>query len=183
MAKRFYEEENFGLSGFEREDFLKFMLDWVNDDEVTSYMITGRYPATRENLEKTFDEDVSEGNAVFAIYAKEPELIIGTAGLYRFDSQSRHAEFRILIGDKKRWGEGIGSGVCNYLVKYGFERLNFNKIWLGANEENKGAIKSYERAGFKHEGRLRQELYRNGKYYDILRMSILRKEYEDGKKD
>jgi RimJ/RimL family protein N-acetyltransferase len=42
-------------------------------------------------------------------------------------------------------------------------------------------VKSYEKSGFKREGVLRQEIYRNGKYYDAIRMSVLRQEYH-GKK-
>jgi lysyl-tRNA synthetase class I len=39
-------------------------------------------------------------------------------------------------------------------------------------------VKSYEKSGFKIEGILRDEMYRNGRYYDMIRMSVLRPEYE-----
>ena len=43
--------------------------------------------------------------------------------------------------------------------------------------DNAGAVRAYEKAGFQIEGRLRQELYRNSRYYDAIRMSVLRDEY------
>ena len=63
------------------------------------------------------------------------------------------------------------------MIDYGFDKLNLNKIWLGVNSENKAAVKSYKAAGFVEEGVLRQEIYRNGRYYDATRMSILREEF------
>lgn len=63
------------------------------------------------------------------------------------------------------------------LVKYGFETLNMHRIWLRVFEENKGAIHSYEKVGFVHEGMMRDLDYKNGKYHNILIMSVLRQEY------
>ncbi len=183
MIKPYYHEELFSLEGFGRRDFLRVMPDWINNEKVTHYMVTGLYPANYQKLAEVYDHDLKEGNIVFAIRAGESKDIVGSTGLYRFDWQSRHAEFRIIIGDEGMWGKGIGSNVCKFLVQYGFERLNLNKIWLGVNEENKAAVKSYENAGFHHEGSLRQELFRNNKYYDILRMSILKEEYETQNKN
>jgi RimJ/RimL family protein N-acetyltransferase len=44
-------------------------------------------------------------------------------------------------------------------------------------EENKGGIRAYEKAGFVHEGRFRQGTFQNGKYCDVLLMSVLRAEW------
>ncbi|MEK6858024.1 MAG: GNAT family protein, partial [Nanoarchaeota archaeon] len=67
--------------------------------------------------------------------------------------------------------------VTKLLVQYAFDKLNLNKVYLGVNVENIGAVKSYEKTGFVHEGRLREEVYRNGRYYDVHKMSILRSEW------
>ena len=60
---------------------------------------------------------------------------------------------------------------------YGFDRLNLNRIWLGITSENKRGIRAYEKAGFRHEGALRQDIYRNSLYYDSVRMAVVRDEY------
>jgi RimJ/RimL family protein N-acetyltransferase len=44
--------------------------------------------------------------------------------------------------------------------------------------ENKRAIRAYEKVGFVHEGRMRQAVYKNGSYSDILCMSVLREEWD-----
>jgi RimJ/RimL family protein N-acetyltransferase len=43
---------------------------------------------------------------------------------------------------------------------------------------NQRALKVYERVGFVLEGRLRQDAFRRGKYWDTLVMSILRSEWQ-----
>ncbi len=64
------------------------------------------------------------------------------------------------------------------MVVHGFEKLNLNRIYLGVNAENKSGVRAYEKSGFTREGVLRQEQYRNFRYYDVIRMGILRSDYE-----
>jgi RimJ/RimL family protein N-acetyltransferase len=90
----------------------------------------------------------------------------------------RTAEFRVFLGNKTFWNRGIGTESTKLMVVYGFEKMNLNRIWLGVNTENIGGVHAYEKAGFAKEGILRQEQYRNFRYYDVIRMSILRCEYE-----
>ncbi len=42
------------------------------------------------------------------------------------------------------------------------------------------AIRGYEKAGFLHEGRLRQSEFKDGRYIDTLVMSILKEEFLSG---
>lgn len=182
MKKNYYEEGPIALRGIEKEEFIESMHSWINDDEVTYYMYTGIRPANREKLEAEYSSIISGDNVVFFIVDRKSGKIFGTAGLYNINMQPRLAEFRILIGDKNSHGKGIGTIVTSFLVRYAFEKLNLNKVWLGVNAENTGAVRCYEKAGFVKEGVLRQEIYRNCVYYDAVRMSILREEYGKDKK-
>jgi RimJ/RimL family protein N-acetyltransferase len=53
-----------------------------------------------------------------------------------------------------------------------------NPFWLHVYEHNKRGIKAYENAGFKKEGVLRQDTYREGRYWDTITMGILREEWD-----
>jgi len=152
------------------------MQEWVNDGEVTQYLFTGIRPvvesSVKEMLEKGHTDDIG-----FAIYAGDGEFI-GVCGLYSILFEARSAEYRIFIGDKTYWGQGIGSEVTRLVLDYAFNRLNLNMVWLGVNADHKAAIACYEHAGFTQEGRLRDVIYRNGRYHDALRYSILRSEFD-----
>jgi RimJ/RimL family protein N-acetyltransferase len=155
------------------------MVEWINDHDVTQLLFTGMRSANIELLTQQWEQDQRSQNEIaFAVCDKETDVFIGTTGLYRIEWVMRTAEFRIFLGDKKFWNRGIGTECTKLMVIYGFEKLNFNKVWLGVNASNGGAVRAYEKSRFVREGILRQEQYRNLQYYDVIRMSILRSEYE-----
>lgn len=151
---------------------------WENNSEVTKYMVRGRIPKSPEQIATKYEGLLeSENDVVFVIFEKENDEPIGVAGLYEIQWVTRRAELRILIGEKEYWDRGIGTEVVKLLVSWGFETLNLHSIYLGVNASDKRANKCYQKAGFTSEGTLRHYLYRNGKYYDANRYSILREEY------
>ena len=154
------------------------LVAWMLDAEVTQFMFTGQRPVTVEQLREEIRRDTaSTSNTVFLVVDRAARTPVGYAGLYDIHHTARKAEFRVLLGAKEFWNKGYGTEVTELLTFYGFDRLNLNKVWLGVTDENRGAIRAYQKAGFREEGRLRQELYRNSRYYDALRMSVLREEY------
>lgn len=165
------------VRGLERAD-LSDMVEWINDHDVTSLLFMGERPASLQLLEKQWEQDQrSQKDIVFAVCTKD-DTFIGTTGLYVINWIASSAEYRIFLGDKGYWNRGLGTECTKLVVVYGFERLNLNRIYLGVNAENKGGIRAYEKAGFIREGVLRQEQYRNFRYYDVIRMGILRSDYE-----
>ena len=83
----------------------------------------------------------------------------------------------LFIGVPELWDQGLGHDVLETLVRYGFEQLNLNRVYLKVFAQNKRAVHLYEKVGFLHEGRWRQAEYRHGRYHDMLWMSILRDEW------
>jgi ribosomal-protein-alanine N-acetyltransferase len=182
MKNPFITGKKIYLRGLTREDLTGPMFQWANDPQVTHFMFMGLRPNSSEQLQKEFEAlNTSEKDFVFAIIDKKTDQHIGNAGLYTVNWISRSAEYRIIIGNPKFWNKGIGQEAAKLLIDYGFQKLNLNKVWLGVNRENKAGVQSYKKSGFTEEGILRQEIYRNGKYYDAIRMSFLRQEYHGAK--
>lgn len=102
---------------------------------------------------------------------------VGTCGLYQINWPCRRAQYRILVGEPELFGTGIGTAATRLVVRYGFDRVNLEMIYLGVNAENTAAVRAYENAGFVHEGRHRRFIYNNGRYYDAKMMSIVRSDY------
>ncbi len=162
-----------------RRSDLGAMVEWINDHDVTHLLVAGDRPASLELLEERWERDLRDPQEiVFAVCAIDGDAFIGTTGLYSINWISRSAEFRVFLGNKTSWNRGIGTECTKLMVVYGFDKLNLNRVWLGVNGENVGAVRAYEKAGFAREGILRQEQYRNFRYYDVVRMGILRSEYE-----
>lgn len=174
----FYKGKKINLRGVEKEDYTERMYKWANDPEFNRYLSHGLKPATVEMMEQLYDDLMRKENVIFAIVSRRKEKTIGIAGLHHFNWQIRSAEYTIHIGEKEFWGRGVASEATDFILKYAFETLNLNKVYLGVNEANKKAVKFYERKKFVYEGRLREEIFRENRYFDSIRMSILREEYE-----
>jgi RimJ/RimL family protein N-acetyltransferase len=55
--------------------------------------------------------------------------------------------------------------------------MNLNKVKLGVFDGNDRAHAVYRKCGFVEDGRLRQEYYQDGRYWDVIQMSVLRDEF------
>lgn len=150
---------------------------WFNDPEVTRTILRWRPMSILE--EEAFLRRVAENpnELVLGIAAKGNDRLIGVTGLHEIDWRSRHASFGIMIGDKNYWGKGHGTEVTRLMVGYAFETLNLNRVGLHVFEYNERGRRAYEKVGFRVEGRLRQEHFREGRYWDTLVMGILREEW------
>lgn len=157
---------------------VSLIASWLNDGAVTKFMFYGQTPTTLEQVEKMIgDQIASPKNVVFTVCDRETKRPIGFAGLYDMHLTARKADFRILIGEKDFWGKGYGTEITQMLTFYGFDRMNMHRMALGVTSDNVGAVKAYEKAGYVREGQLRDDIYRNSRYYDSIKMSLLRDEY------
>ena len=168
------------LRGAERSDLEKFVL-WINDPEVTQGL-TLFLPMSIIDEEKWFESAMQrpqeEKPLVIDMKDGTDWRLIGNSGFFGFDWVARSAEVGIMIGEKTIWGQGYGTEVMKLLLRHGFETLNLNRVYLRVYAENKRAIRTYEKAGFVHEGRMRQAVYKHGAYSDVLYMSVLREEWD-----
>jgi RimJ/RimL family protein N-acetyltransferase len=165
------------LRPLDREDAAA-LVPWFNDPEVTRTLRRYRPQTLRD--EEAFLEKLtqSEQDLALGIVARAADRLIGVTGLHQIDFKNRHACFGILIGEKDEWGKGYGTEATSLVVKHAFETLNLNRVWLYVFEYNQRGRRSYERVGFRQEGVLRQDCYREGRYWDTLVMAILREEWD-----
>lgn len=114
----------------------------------------------------------------FVIVEKKTNNIVGTCGIDHIDMIARNGTIGILLREKFQ-NKGFGPEAITLLLKYGFMTLNLNLIEIGALSNNERAIHVYkDKLKFKEEARLRERKYKNGKYYDVLILSMTKKEYE-----
>lgn len=162
------------------EDDLPRFVTWLNDPEVTQGL-SRVSPLSIEEERRWFGEATRKDDfeRPLAIDARSEGawVHIGSCSFFHHDSMGQQAELGILIGDKAFWDQGLGTETMRLLMKHGFDTLNLRKITLRVLEFNQRALKVYERVGFVLEGRLRQDAFRRGKYWDTLVMGILRSEW------
>jgi len=165
------------LRPIERGDAPLFVA-WLNDPEVTQFLKV-HLPFNLLYEESFIDKLYQDpDNVVLGIVEKVTDRLIGSTGLQRIDRRNRHANFGIVIGAKEVWGKGHGTEATRLMVRYAFATLNLNRVWLHVYAFNERGIRTYEQVGFKREGVLRQEVFRDGRYWDAITMAVLRDEWE-----
>lgn len=115
----------------------------------------------------------------FAITANEAAgRLIGHCGLWRHDQLGRTVELGITIV-REYWGRGYGREAVALLVDYAFRLRNMRKVHLSVLATNDRAIRSYTAVGFAEEGRLREHVWSDGAYADLVLMGRLRRPEDD----
>ncbi len=170
------------LRALGNSDINENYLRWINDAEVTQYMVTGTFPSNMEKLAEYYHRmTTSPNHVILAIIDKDSDRHIGNITLNDINWIDRTANLGIMIGDKDFWGKGYGTEATKLMTQYAFDRLNLHKLWLGVYASHKTAIRIYEKAGFEIEGNFKDELYRDGEYHDRVVMGITREKYYKAK--
>lgn len=172
-----YYGEKVCLRAYKEED-IEIAAKLVNDKELKNFLVTGipfpMSPWEEESWVKSQKgNDTGEYN--FAIEDIKTKKYIGGCGIQKVNWLARVATVGIMIGDKDYWSKGYGTDAMKVLMKFIFEEMNINKIRLGVFSFNVRAKKCYEKCGFEVEGVLKNELFKEGKYYDEIIMSAFNK--------
>jgi diamine N-acetyltransferase len=177
--------EKIRLRAAEREDLPRFVA-WLNDPEVRQGL--SLYQPISLVFEEGWFENmikrpIEEQPLVIEIKSQTGWTPIGNLGLMNLNWHDRSAEVGIFIGEKQYWNQGYGRMAMELLLDHAFLSINLHRIQLRVFETNPRAIRSYEKTGFQHEGRMRSALYQNGSYIDVLLMSVLQPEWAERKRE
>ena len=150
---------------------------WLNDPEVIRYLKI--YAPLSMPDEEAWYEDMRDDpkQMVFAIEIETGQHI-GNLALTDLNWKDRTAELGIVIGEKSQWGKGYAQDAIQTLLAFAFGDMNLNRVHLRVYADHAPAINAYRKCGFTKEGRLREEIYAEGKYHDMLVMGILKREFE-----
>ncbi|WP_304943306.1 GNAT family N-acetyltransferase [Vallitalea guaymasensis] len=173
-----YEGKKIRLREYRKSD-AEVAQNYINDKELKKNLNPGiPYPYTLQDEEKWFESNTAlKDTYSFAIETLGDNVYIGGCGINQVDWKNSNVEIGIFIGNKEYWNKGYGTDAMNVLIRFIFNEMNINKIKLNVYSFNKRALKCYEKCGFKTEGVLRKELYREGNYHDIIVMGLLKEEF------
>jgi RimJ/RimL family protein N-acetyltransferase len=162
----------------ERGD-LPLFVRWFNDADVLRNL-AGNAPMSDAAEAAWFDRMLAAQGTTdyhFVICLLADARPIGTIGLHGLDLQNGNAEFGIAIGEKEEWSKGYGTDALRAICDFGFGELRLERISLLVYAGNDRARRSYEKAGFMHEGTLRRAHFGRGTHIDVHVMGLLREEW------
>ncbi len=147
---------------------------WYSDPEVVRLTRYQDGPMRRDEIERFFAaRALGPDSLSMAIHVRADDRLIGTCALSQLDSDNGSALFHITIGEKDAWGRGYGTDATRLLVDHAFTGLGLHRIALTVFAFNERAIRSYQAVGFVMEGRAREAIWREGRWWDEISMSIL----------
>jgi ribosomal-protein-alanine N-acetyltransferase len=112
----------------------------------------------------------------WGIIRKGDVKLIGTCGIYDWDKLSHRAEIGYDL-NPAYWGQGIMTEALRAILRYGFEKMQLNRVQAIIDSKNAKSTRLVRRLEFKREGVLRQRSYFKGEFRDDVIFSLLRNEW------
>jgi diamine N-acetyltransferase len=163
-----------------RRDLAATYATWINRLEVKAGILNLGL-LDQQTEEAWLDEnakanaEVDPSTANFTIYDRSDGAPVGTCALMDISHRHARATFGILLGERR--GQGLGTDATRLTLDWAFNVLSLRNVLLEVHPWNAGAIRAYERAGFKLIGRRRDALVALGRRSDEVYMDAVASEF------
>ena len=161
------------------ESDVDHILAWVNNPDIVGNIaaFSGEPFTRQQELAYVRRMIASPSDRVFSVYATEDGRYLGQVGLHALHWRSRVGRIAAIIGSTEEQGKGFGSAAIAALLDHAFDEEALHKIWLMVFSTNYRARHVYRTIGFVEEGVLREEYWHRDGWHDMVRMSILDREW------
>ena len=153
------------------------ILVWRNHPDVRKNFLSDA-EITQENHTGWLTSQVDTGRCHQFIIESQGTPV-GSVFLKSIEPDHHKAEFGIFLSVAAQ-GQGIGTQAARLILRHAFDTLGLERVYLCVLAINPGAIRSYEKAGFRQEGVFRKDLWRGDTAIDMVNMAILREEWLEG---
>jgi RimJ/RimL family protein N-acetyltransferase len=153
---------------------------WYADPEVARLARYQDGPMRPDEIDRFFQlRALGTESLTMAIHERDTDRLIGSCAFSQVDGENGSAMYHITIGEKDMWGRGFGTEATQLMLDHAFGTLGLHRIALTVFEFNERAIRAYARCGFVVEGRARESIWRDGRWWDELAMSVLSSEWHE----
>lgn len=159
---------------------LQKIMEWRMLPEVTRYMYTDPV-LDLEKQKKWFDKIQTSLKDLYWIIEID-NIGIGLISINNIDRKNKRCSWGYYIADMSFRGRGIARELeCN-IYDYVFYTLKLNKLSSEVFEFNDKVIKIHEKFGSEIEGILKNHIYKNNKFYNVVFMGIMKNKWDEIKK-
>ncbi|HYD42504.1 MAG TPA: GNAT family N-acetyltransferase [Anaeromyxobacter sp.] len=143
--------------------------EWAADPEVARYMPWG--PNTPEQTEAFLRDTVPtrwetpRRTFELGIALRASGRLVGACGIRIRSPEDRVADMGYALR-RDAWGQGLATEAARALVEFGFRTLGMHRIWATCHVDNARSARVLEKAGMRREGRLRENVLKNGVWRD-----------------
>ena len=161
---------------------IDFIFNHFKDEEVCRYMVDNEPISTMDEAEEiikwSHSNESNPNNNRWLILLKNSNKPIGTIGFHRWDRNNNIAEIGYDLS-KLYWKQGLMNEAMRTVLKFGFQKMQLNRIQAFVHIENIASYNILKRNGFHTEGIIRDMYLYRGRYHDHYAMALLSKDYKD----
>ncbi|WP_182813441.1 GNAT family protein [Bacillus sp. ME78] len=149
-------------------DDLPIILEWYNNEELHNIADVKPFKRyTIEELREYWNKKLARSNASYHVIIVRDE-VIGRVGLKKTKYDDTYVmEYSILIGVSNLYSKGLGTEITKYFISKSFLDCDIQAVVLQVREDNKRAIRCYEKAEFK---KVKSYIENEVKVYDMHRI-------------
>lgn len=149
---------------------------YASDEDVSRFIgwkLMKNLSETNNHIKEMLKRESAGTHLYASIVLKSTQEIIGTAMIFNFDHEAKHAEIGYVF-HHNHWGKGYGTETVSLMSDFAFSSLDLHKLHARVVDTNVGSIRVLEKNGFELEGRLRDFYFIDDLYYDGMIFGKLR---------
>lgn len=127
---------------------------------------------------KKFISDLQQDNKQPKVFAIEyGSIVVGSIGVFlKEDIYRKNAEIGYYLAEEY-WGEGIMTKAIKAITQYIFDNFDVIRVYAEPFARNIGSRKTLEKAGFRFEAQLKNNIIKNNVVEDSCIYAVLKNEY------
>ncbi|MDQ3514927.1 MAG: GNAT family N-acetyltransferase [Chloroflexota bacterium] len=148
---------------------------WYADDEIARLLRHDLAPLTERQSRGYFDTlilPLSARGMCWALHETGSGQLVGSAAITDVIWTTGSGLYRIVIGEKDRWGKGYGTEATRLVLREAWSSLGLRQVRLEVFGHNERAIASYRRVGFRQVGAHQEWVTRQRVHIDVREMVI-----------
>lgn len=155
---------------------LPYVMRWVNDREVMQYFANRQTPISEDEEKKYLEQLIaSKNDRAWSIFDEQDGRYLGQCSINQIYWPARNGRvFMALVREEQK--KGYGRVALLELIKLAFSpELDLHKLWVILRRDNLSGQARNLKCGFEFEGVLRDEYKVGDRYFDMVRMGIVRR--------
>jgi RimJ/RimL family protein N-acetyltransferase len=183
MNNRLFQGKLIRLTPPDAERDAEIESQWTHNAEfVRSMYGEPMHPLSPNAIKKKYDEASQAAHALpkafhFAIRTQADDRLVGFARFIRIDWSNSGARLYLAIPDEKERGKGYGTEAMQLALHFAFREMNLYRVTAHVLECNECGLGFLHKHGFVDEVRRRQVIHRDGKFWDVVMLGLLRDEW------
>ena len=161
------------------KEHLELLMNWRNSETVSQALFTSTH-LTMEDQLRWYEKYKNDRGQIRWIILSDGKPI-GTTYLTDIDTINKRCESGWFIPDREDRSMNLALTIRWNIFDYVFDTLKLHRQYGYILAENKGVVRFLRVGGFDIEGTMKEHVFKDGKYHDVIVAGITKEIWQDRK--